>query len=76
VINAFPRKAPVTVQPVEGAVGYQLEFATDGCTSMGVSSTNPEIEFEAPGKGGGKWRVWAIFADGLRSEWRSVKYLQ
>jgi len=46
---------------------------------MGASSTTPDIEFEAPGMGSGKWRVWAILPDGLRSaasQWRSIKYLQ
>jgi hypothetical protein len=79
VIGTFPRKTLVTVQPVEGALGYQLEFATEGNISMGVSSTTPEIEFEAPGMGSGKWRVWAIFPEGLRSAasaWRSVTYLK
>jgi len=57
---------------------YQVEFVSEG-TSMGASSTTPEIEFEAPGMGNYKWRVWAILSDGLRSaasSWRSITYLQ
>jgi photosystem II stability/assembly factor-like uncharacterized protein len=78
-IGVFPRKTLAKVQPVPGALGYQLEFLPDGDCSMGASSTTPDIEFEAPGMGSGKWRVWAILPDGLRSaasQWRSINYLQ
>jgi photosystem II stability/assembly factor-like uncharacterized protein len=79
VIDLFPRKTLVTVQPVPGAMGYQVEFAAEGAPSLGASSTTPEIEFEAAGMGSGKWRVWAILPDGLRtvpSAWHAIRYLQ
>ena len=79
VIDVFPRKTPVTVQPVPGALGYQVEFAPKGAPSFGASSTTPEMEFEAPGVGSGEWRVWAILPDGLRSAasaWRGITYLR
>ena len=78
VITVFPRKTRVTVRPVAGALGYQVELA-DGCGSMGASSTTPVIQFNAPGAGDARWRVWAILPDGLRSAasgWRSVTYTQ
>jgi len=77
VIGLFPRKTVVTVRPVHGALGYQVEFAPAGAPSFGASSPTAQIEFEAPGMGKGKWRVWAILPDGLRSTasgWRSIRY--
>jgi photosystem II stability/assembly factor-like uncharacterized protein len=78
VIDAYPRKTLVTVQPVAGALGYQIELTTGG-VSLGASSTTPEIRFEALGAGSAEWRVWAILPDGLRSAasaWRSITYSQ
>jgi photosystem II stability/assembly factor-like uncharacterized protein len=77
-IDLFPRKTLVTVQPVPGALGYQVEFVSEG-SSMGASSIHPAIEFEAAGMGKYTWRVWAILPDGLRSAasaWRSISYLK
>ena len=79
VINHPLRKTTATVTPVPGALGYQLEFAPVESFSIGSSSTTPEIEFQSPDYRGGKWRVWAILPDGLRSAaspWRSVTYSQ
>jgi hypothetical protein len=79
VINHPLRKTTATVTPVPGALGYQLEFAPVESFSIGSSSTSPEIEFQSPDYRGGKWRVWAILPDGLRSAaspWRSVTYSQ
>ena len=67
----------VTLQPVPGALGYQLEFGADEGFNFGASSTTPEIQL--PGMGNGKWRIWAVFPNGLRSaasEWRSITYRQ
>ena len=77
-IDTFPRKTLISVQPVSGALGYQMELASQG-VSMGASSTTPQIAFEAPGVGSYKWRVWAILPDGLRSAasgWRNITYLK
>jgi photosystem II stability/assembly factor-like uncharacterized protein len=77
VIDDPLRKTLVTVQPVPGALGYQVEFAPVEAFSLGTSSTTHEIVFQSPDSRGGKWRVWAILPDGLRSAasgWRSVTY--
>jgi photosystem II stability/assembly factor-like uncharacterized protein len=79
VIDHPLRKTTATVTPVPGALGYQLEFAPVESFSIGSSSTSPQIEFQSPDYRGGKWRVWAILPDGLRSAaspWRSVTYSQ
>jgi photosystem II stability/assembly factor-like uncharacterized protein len=75
-IDVFPRKTVVSVQPVPGALGYQVELAWQG-ESIAASSTTPEIVFQAPGAGSCTWRVWAILPDGLRSAasaWRKINY--
>jgi photosystem II stability/assembly factor-like uncharacterized protein len=67
----------VTLPPVPGALGYQLEFIAAEGFNFGTSSITPEIQL--PGVGNGKWRVWAVFPDGLRSaasEWRRIGYRQ
>lgn len=77
-IDTFPRTTLLTVQPVPGALGYQVEFASKDL-SVGASSTTPQIEFDAPGVGTYTWRVWAILPDGLRSAasvWRNITYLR
>jgi hypothetical protein len=60
------RQTVVTVQPVAGALGYQVELAVQD-TSVGFSSRTPEITFQGFGMGATRWRVWAILPDGLRS---------
>jgi hypothetical protein len=65
----------VMLMPVPGALGYQLEFLGAEGSSFGTSSTTPELQL--PDMGNGKWRVWAVLPDGLRSaasEWRSIAY--
>jgi len=80
VFDASARKMVVTLmQPVPGALGYQVQVAIADGTCFGASSTTHEIEFEALSMGSYTWRVWAIFPDGLRSaasEWRNVTYLK
>jgi hypothetical protein len=76
VVLAPGQQTLVTLPPVAGALGYQLEFV-GAEFNFGVSSTTPEIQ--VPGMGDGKWRVWAVLPDGLRSapsEWRSIAYRQ
>jgi len=54
---------------------YQLEFLGAEGSNFGTSSTAPEIQL--PELGNGKWRIWAVLPDGLRSaasEWRSIAY--
>ncbi len=70
------RRTVVTVRPVPGAMGYQVQLFSRG-NSVTFSSRDPEIKFSAPGVGSWEWRVWAIFADGLRSPaspWRPIIY--
>jgi photosystem II stability/assembly factor-like uncharacterized protein len=77
VIDDPSLKTVVTVQPVANAMGYQVEFASPGLGSQGESSTTPVIQFLPPDFRGGKWRVWAILPDGLRSAasaWRAISY--
>ena len=77
-IGVYPRTTQFTVQPVPGALGYQVEFASKDL-SVGASSTTPQIAFDAPGVGNYTWRVWAILPDGLRSAasaWRKIAYLK
>ncbi|HEV2729460.1 MAG TPA: hypothetical protein VGV15_05465, partial [Terriglobales bacterium] len=74
VVDATSRQILVTLPPIPGALGYQLEFvAAAELFRFGLSSTTPEIQL--PAMGSGKWRVWAVLPDGLRSaasEWRSI----
>jgi hypothetical protein len=77
VIDDPSLKTVVTVQPVANAMGYQVEFASPGLGSQGESSTTAVIQFLPPDFRGGKWRVWAILPDGLRSAasaWRAISY--
>jgi photosystem II stability/assembly factor-like uncharacterized protein len=77
-IGVYPRTTLFKVQPVSGALGYQVEFSGQD-VSLGASSTTSEIEFDAPGVGDYTWRVWAILPDGLRSvasPWRKISYLK
>jgi len=70
------RKIVVTVRPVPGALGYQVELAAPGF-SISASSRTPEIVFQAETNVKSRWRVWAILPDGLRSAaspWRSISY--
>jgi photosystem II stability/assembly factor-like uncharacterized protein len=76
VVDRSSEQTLVTLPPVPGAVGYQLEFvAADGSNSGGLTSTTTEIQL--PRMGNGEWRVWVLFPDGLRSaasKWRTIKY--
>lgn len=75
IMDTYSEQTLVTLQPVPGAVGYQLEFVAADGSSTGYTSTTPEIEISRMGDG--KWRVWAILPDGLRSaasQWRSLTY--
>lgn len=75
VVDTASVQTLVTLPPVPGALGYQLEFvAADGSSSVFTSPT-PEIKLSRMGNG--KWRVWAVLPDGLRSaasQWRSITY--
>jgi photosystem II stability/assembly factor-like uncharacterized protein len=77
VIDDPVRTTVFTVKPVRGAMGYQVEFDAPQQFPVGPSSGTTEIRFQSPFLDGGRWRVWAILPDGLRSVasgWRSVKY--
>jgi len=70
----------VTLQPVTGALGYQVEFLpTDNPDfSIGFGSLTAEVRVVSPDYRGGKWRVWAIMPGGVRSAasaWRSVSFV-
>jgi len=75
IILAPGKQTLVTLPPLPGALGYQLEFLGAEGSNFGTSSTAPEIQL--PELGNGKWRIWAVLPDGLRSaasEWRSIAY--
>jgi photosystem II stability/assembly factor-like uncharacterized protein len=78
VIRDRKRKTVVTVEPVLYAWGYQVELAPpDKNESVAFSSFTPEISFQGFSDGKYRWRVWAVFADGLRSPvspWRTITY--
>ncbi len=75
VVDTTSPQTPVTLPPCPGALGYQLEFVAADGSHSGITSTTPEIQL--PRMGNGKWRVWAVLPDGLRSaasEWYSITY--
>lgn len=75
VVDTSTEQTLVTLPPVPGALGYQLEFVAADGSQSGFTSLAPEIKL--PRMGNGKWRVWAILPDGLRtaaSQWRSITY--
>jgi len=64
----------VTVQPVRGAMGYQVEFM-DEKMSRAAGSKTTQIQFQPAVTRKPRWRVWAILPDGLRSRasaWRTI----
>lgn len=75
VIPDFKKTIVARVQPVVGAVGYQVELLTN-VQSVPCSSKTPEIELVSM-VGVRKWRAWAILPNGLRtpaSPWRSIVF--
>src|SRR5260370_41861325 len=62
VVDTPGQQTLVTLQPVPGALGYQLEFVADEGFNSGTSSATPEIQL--PDMGNGKWRVWAALPHG------------
>lgn len=79
VFEVFPRKTVVTVRPMRHVIGYQVEWLTRGMQSgFSATSPTPEIEFEFLGAQEGRFRVWALLPNGLRSRmsgWRDFKFL-
>ena len=75
VVDRSSKQTLFKLTPVAGARGYQLEFVgADGSYGAFTLST-PEIQL--PKLGNGKWRVWAVLPDGLRSpasKWRTITY--
>jgi len=75
VVDTTSPQTLVTLPPVPDALGYQLEFVAADGSHYGFTSITPRIQL--PRMGNGKWRVWAVLPDGLRSaasEWRSITY--
>jgi photosystem II stability/assembly factor-like uncharacterized protein len=69
----------LTVQEVQGAIGYGAEYSPRGAEPFtnGWSSPTAQIRVDSPGRDGGKWRVWAILPGGYRSAvspWRSFTF--
>lgn len=80
VFNVYPRKTVVTLRPVRLATGYQVEWVFGAMQSgFTESSATPKVEFEFVGAQPGRFRVWALLPNGMRSrqsEWRDFRYLQ
>lgn len=87
VFNHFPRTTMLTWEPVPGAVSYYVEadyfgqrWHTDhiGRSDWILSNTIlPGFTFSFMGAQPGRWRVWAIDANGragTKSEWREFTY--
>jgi photosystem II stability/assembly factor-like uncharacterized protein len=76
VITDPLRSTVVDVEPFPDAIGYQVELAA-GSTSMAFGSRTTQIAFNGFRRGNGRWRVWAVLPDGLRSPasgWRKIHY--
>jgi len=90
VFNNFPRHTKLDWKPVQGAARYGLEIDCFGCCQAGkwctdvggkyinVPSVNAtEYTFDFVGAQPGRWRVWAIDAQGHagpKSPWWEFKY--
>src|SRR4029077_1079534 len=84
-LHGFPRMLTMQWTEVRGAAGYGVEVdcygccaSHDWCSNVGkptvISQTSaPIYAHEFVGDQPGRWRVWAISADGTpsaRSDWR------
>lgn len=79
-LNHFPRSTTLVWGAVDGAVKYGVEVEyNDGSWNGLVSATptNPTYTFNFIGMQPGRWRVWAIDADGNegpKSGWFEFTY--
>jgi len=84
--NQFPRKTTLKWSPVTGAVAYKVEaeYQTPDTGEWSRATPSNEIkateyEFEFPGAQPGRWRVWAVDAnghEGPKSDWWTFRYTQ
>jgi hypothetical protein len=82
----FPRKTTIKWSPVAGAASYKVEIEyQDPATKewqphVGPKETGPtEREFDFVGGQPGRWRVWAVDAEGHegpKSGWWTFRYTQ
>jgi hypothetical protein len=86
----YPRTTPVKWQPVAGAATYTVEVDCFHCCKSGVwcsdvgkpwkvvpNLTETYYKFDYVGAQEGRWRVWAVKADGTqspKSEWCTFRY--
>jgi hypothetical protein len=85
----FPRRTGFSWEPVPGAAAYILEWdynsngvwhaEAEKIPGAGYLLTGTDYLFEFVGAQPGRWRIWAVNADGKRgipSEWRTFRYTQ
>jgi len=92
VFNIYPRTMNFSWNPVRGAATYVLEVDAYGmcqsgawCADIGGRTflrpnlTRPYYQHDFVGAQPGRWRVWAVHADGRegsKSAWRSFRHMR
>jgi TonB family protein len=90
VFDSFPRTTLLVWKPVEGAASYTVEIdcfhccaANQWCTDLGqptrieANISEPKFSFDFVGAQPGRWRVWAVSAEGKespKSAWSQFRY--
>ena len=86
VFHHFPRATQLTWSPITGAAAYMLEWdyqyggkwwSEDHNSEITTRVTGTMFSFDFVGGQTGRWRVWAVFADGkssAKSPWREFSY--
>jgi tetratricopeptide (TPR) repeat protein len=82
VFDHFPRQTTLVWSEVPGAVEYRIEWDYQSGNSWTdhpglMSSKEPVKTFSFVGAQPGRWRVWAVDAEGregAKSEWREFEY--
>lgn len=88
--DRYPRDTELTWRPVRGAAAYALEVDCFHCCDLGKWCTDvgeaqlvasgirsTRYRFSWVGANWGRWRVWALSADGTagrKSEWQEFLY--
>jgi hypothetical protein len=88
--DRYPRTTTLTWRPVGGAASYGVEIDCLGCCENGrwcadlgkqwkveTGATSTRYVFDFVGAQPGRWRVWAVGADGRsgeRSGWWGFRY--
>jgi thiol-disulfide isomerase/thioredoxin len=87
IFSHFPRETTLLWAEIPGAVSYVVEWDYKGSDTWAseqrggpgviMRSTQPTTTFNFIGAQDGRWRVWAMDAqgrEGVRSEWREFTY--